>query len=277
MTPLPHLDYLGFRLLSPAPVLRPYIRNYWLVQSHSKLVFQHEEFLHPEGGFGMIFNFGDNFSFDGQLIQKKYLLDGANSKSRRMQFQGNVEAIGIRFYTGGAYPFLKIPLYKLADEFLLLDDLALNLIDSLYESIINTSDILEKIRLLEKWLIQRLHNSDTTLSGLITPSLRLLHNTEEDRSIKKIADDLYISQRQLERVFKTQVGMTPKQYARIRRIEEARHFLKNQSVNRGTIGIAPGYYDQSHFIREFKAQVGMTPLQYKERHLQRLAMQSNSK
>ena len=277
MSNAPHLSYLGFRLFSPAPVLRPYIRNYWLIRSQSRLAMQHEEFLHPEGGFGMIFNFGDNFAFDGELVGKKYLMDGANSKSRRMQFHGKVEAIGIRFYTGGAYPFLKIPLYELADEFLLLDDLALKLIASLYERIINTVDIDEKIRLLENWLIQRLHHSDTPLSELIKPALQLIHNQDDMPSIKTIADDLFISQRQLERVFKTQVGMTPKHYARLQRIEEARQFLKIQAADTGSIGIAPGYYDQSHFIREFKASIGMTPLQYRERHLKRLSNQSNSK
>ncbi len=277
MSTAPHLSYLGFRLFSPAPVLRPYIRNYWLIQSQSKLTIRHEEFLHPEGGFGMIFNFGDRFVCDGKLIEKKYSLDGANSRSRRIQFYGNVEAIGIRFYTGGAYPFLQIPLYELADEFLLLDDLALHLIDSLYEQIINTADIAGKIHLLETWLIARLNRSEASLSDLIQPALRLIHNQDEALSIKTIADDLFISQRQLERIFKTQVGISPKHYSRLQRIEQARQYLKIQATNaEASIGIAPGYYDQSHFIREFKANVGMTPLQYKERQLKRLSSQSNS-
>lgn len=57
--------------------------------------------------------------------------------------------------------------------------------------------------------------------------------------------------------------MTPKHYARLQRIEQARDALKqlpSQSV--AHISAALDYYDQAHFTHEFKAVVGMTPRRY---------------
>jgi len=269
-SPMPHLSYLGFQMFTPALELRPYIRNYWLVQREANLDLPHEEFLHAEGGFGMIFNFGDDFSFDGEKIQKKYLLDGANSLSRRMQFHGNIQAIGVRFYPGGAYPFLEIPLHELTDEFLLLDDLALDMIAALHDRIVNAETVSEKIRLLEAWFIRRFRQSHRDVSDVIMPSIRLLHRYGAGKSPEAIAEELYISQRQLERLFKAQVGITVKHYGRLQRVGQARELLKLQvSESYTDIALNLGYYDQSHFIREFKKIVGMTPRQYAQRHFKR--------
>ncbi|MBL4899627.1 MAG: AraC family transcriptional regulator, partial [Colwellia sp.] len=64
--------------------------------------------------------------------------------------------------------------------------------------------------------------------------------------------------------------MTPKQYARIIRMENARILLKNKSLQSFTeIGEVAGFYDQAHFIREFKSIIGLSPTAYvnfKEKH-----------
>ena len=75
-----------------------------------------------------------------------------------------------------------------------------------------------------------------------------------------------ISQRQLERLYKTQVGMSPKHYARLMRIMAARLALKQKPAQSNTrLAIDLGFYDQAHFIREFTAVIGMTPYRYMQR------------
>jgi AraC-like DNA-binding protein len=63
-----------------------------------------------------------------------------------------------------------------------------------------------------------------------------------------------------------QVGMSPKQYARLLRVETARLALKRMRAPSTTYLAAElGFYDQAHFIREFSAVVGMTPYAYLKR------------
>ena len=69
-----------------------------------------------------------------------------------------------------------------------------------------------------------------------------------------------LSRKQFEREFKTFVGMGPKRYTHIVRLQKA--FLQHQKstgINHAQIALASGYADQSHYIREFKKHCGYTP------------------
>lgn len=75
-----------------------------------------------------------------------------------------------------------------------------------------------------------------------------------------------ISQRQLERLYQTQAGMSPKQSARLSRIEAARSALKNLGDRSLTnLALDLGYYGQPHFIHEFNAGMGISPLAHARR------------
>jgi hypothetical protein len=110
------LAYLGFRLFSPGDVLRPYVKSYWYLSREAPLATPKQEYLHPQGGFGIVFNFGDPISVDTQTVKAGVFLDGVNTVSRRLGFAGRVEQLGIRFHEGGAYPFLGIPLSEVRNE-----------------------------------------------------------------------------------------------------------------------------------------------------------------
>jgi hypothetical protein len=58
--------------------------------------------MHPTGGFGIVFNFGDPLSLDAQPLATPVFLDGTNTVSRRLSFVGQVDVMGIQFHAGGA-------------------------------------------------------------------------------------------------------------------------------------------------------------------------------
>jgi AraC-like DNA-binding protein len=251
------MDYLNFQTLLPTRILRPYVQSYWYMKS--TLPAYHEEFMHPEGGYGIVFNLGNDVYLDSQHLSERVMLDGTNTVSRKMGFIGNIEMIGIRFYPGGAYPFFGIPLSELKNSIGLLDVLDRPALMLLHEQLCETQTLTQKVAHLENWLLRHLQREQ---SPLIAASLAMIRSNQPH--------ELYISQRQLERLYKTQVGITPIQYARLLRVNYARQALKDthfqSTVN---IGMELGFYDQSHFIRDFKSIVGMTPLRYMQRSLER--------
>jgi AraC-like DNA-binding protein len=103
----------------------------------------------------------------------------------------------------------------------------------------------------------------------IAPSLRaaMAHITvaEGNLRISSLADHLGVTRQHLARQFAAHVGMTIKQFARIKRAEGARaramaaELTRRGSLNWSMIAHQAGYYDQAHFIRDFKALTGMTP------------------
>lgn len=269
-TAVPQLAYLGFQLFPPThPALVPYVRSYWHFRRAAPLVESSEEYMHANGGFGIAFNFGDTLHLDQQALTEPVFLDGTNTRSRKMRFTGQVEQMGVNFYAGGAYPFLALPLAELRNQTALLDVLDRSSLLNLHQRLDDAKSLSVRIRLLEQWLLKRLALGKKR-DAIIPASLRILRQRTGEISIPALADDLAISQRQLERLYHTQVGMSPKQYATLVRVNAARLALKQPNhLSNTNLAADLGFYDQSHFIREFSAVVGITPYSYTQRSQKR--------
>lgn len=260
------LSYLGFQLIRPCAALAPYVESYWLMQRAESLLQFHEEFMHPAGGFGIVFNLGDHLSFSGENLSEPVFLDGTNTVSRKVGFLGQVNALGIRFHTGGAYPFLEIPLNEIANHTVYLSDLGYASFAELHQRLLESDSLQQKIMLIEQYLLKIVRDKPKPRDILLA-SLEMIKQKRGQIEINSIADWLYISQRQLERLYAMQVGMSPKQYARLSRIAFARKLLKRpQQFSLAQISAELGFFDQAHFIREFKAVIGMTPQAYLKRN-----------
>ena len=262
------LAYLGFQLINPSPALRPYVQSYWSLRRPTPLAALREESMHPRGGFGLVFNGAGSLLLDGQAVSDPVFLDGATTISRTVGFYGRVDLFGVRFHEGGAYPLLGIPLAELRNALSLLDALDRPNLVRLADQIYATESLPARIRWLEGWLLGRLALGKER-SPIIPASLTLLRQRAGELRMPDLAREFALSQRQLERLYQSQVGMSPKQYTQLLRVEQARLALKRgyQRPAGASAELAAelGYYDQSHFIREFRAVVGMTPTAYLKR------------
>jgi AraC-like DNA-binding protein len=63
--------------------------------------------------------------------------------------------------------------------------------------------------------------------------------------------------------FRDAVGLTPKQFARVRRFGLALERLARGGEELGELALDCGFYDQSHLNREFRAFAGVTPGEYR--------------
>jgi len=221
--------------------------------------------MNPRGGYGIVFNFGDALRLGTQAVTDPIFLDGANTVSRAMGFFGNIDLLGIRFYEGGAFPFIGIPLIELQNEINLLDVLDKHNLLQLHGRLQETASLLARICLLENWLLSRLtHGKEQNI--LVPASLHALRTSNGLYPIAGLAQEFSISQRQMERIYQTQVGMSPKQYSQLLRVESARLALKRMGKKSSAeLAAELGFYDQSHFIREFSTVIGMSPYAYAKR------------
>ena len=88
-------------------------------------------------------------------------------------------------------------------------------------------------------------------------------NTDNDDGLFKIQSELNISERSLERIFKTNVGISPKLFFRICRFQAALDSVRKRTFHSLTeVAYQHSYADQSHFIREFNEFTGVTPKQF---------------
>lgn len=96
----------------------------------------------------------------------------------------------------------------------------------------------------------------------VPEALRIYGNVR----IENIARRLDLTERHLERLFREQVGVAPKQLARIVRARSARDVIrKSPGIELSAVAYELGYSDQAHFTREFKAIIGLAPADYRRR------------
>lgn len=83
-----------------------------------------------------------------------------------------------------------------------------------------------------------------------------------------LPDMVGLSERQFQRVFRSEVGLTPKQYSRICRLRAtALDVLDSGQTNWGVIAAERGYADQAHLIHEFQALFGISPKEFESKFL----------
>ncbi|MEZ5832310.1 MAG: helix-turn-helix domain-containing protein [Dongiaceae bacterium] len=81
----------------------------------------------------------------------------------------------------------------------------------------------------------------------------------EGEDLDGIATQSGVSQRQLQRLFRRHLGMTPTQYFLKARLQRARHLLQYSTLSVTEIAIATGFASISHFTRRYTELYGRTP------------------
>ena len=97
---------------------------------------------------------------------------------------------------------------------------------------------------------------------------RILEQNFESRDfdLPKMAEEMGISERQLQRKLKVLTGYTPSAYIRSYRLYQSLNHLKSgESVGRSAKAV--GFSSQAYFASCFKAEYGRTPTQYQQRHM----------
>ncbi len=88
---------------------------------------------------------------------------------------------------------------------------------------------------------------------------------EEPVSIMRIAAEVGVSARQLERLFGKHLNTSPKKYMLELRLERARHLLLQTEMSVIEIAVACGFENPGHFARVYRAAYGVTPTRQRSR------------
>ncbi len=84
-------------------------------------------------------------------------------------------------------------------------------------------------------------------------------NLEEPIAIREICERSNLSQRQIDRLFKSEFQSTPQSYYRDLRLQRAQQLLKRTNLTVSQIAAASGFASSSHLSRHFKSSFGTTP------------------
>ncbi|MFC5404884.1 response regulator transcription factor [Cohnella soli] len=88
---------------------------------------------------------------------------------------------------------------------------------------------------------------------------------EQEVTIKKIADRVFMNPTYFSEVFKLQTGETVLDYLTRQRMERAKELLADPKPKLQEVSVKVGYQDVKYFGRLFKQWTGLTPSKYRER------------
>ena len=94
---------------------------------------------------------------------------------------------------------------------------------------------------------------------------RLHKDFDQPLRIDSIAHEFGMSVSGFHHHFKTVTAMSPLQFQKRLRLQEARRLMLGESLDAASAAYRVGYYDASHFSREYKSLFGLPPMRDVER------------
>ncbi|MCP3802221.1 DJ-1/PfpI family protein [Allokutzneria sp. A3M-2-11 16] len=93
----------------------------------------------------------------------------------------------------------------------------------------------------------------------------ITRNIADPLTVADLAAQAHVSERQLTRIFKSELGTTPAAYLESARVEVARNRLESTDDALERVASACGFNTIDTLIRAFRRQIGMTPTEYRRR------------
>jgi AraC-like DNA-binding protein len=244
-------DSGAYKTLLPSSPLNRWVQSYWQLNVSAGQFSYHSV---PDNCVDWIINltrFEDNFVIPPFLSSTLFHLDGP------------VSFFGIRFRVMGHKGLISIPLgeWGALGSVRATEILPNEVVCAVFESIVKAKCFEERCNHLSVTLLSRVNFAD--VDSRLVRYIRYCHkniSSNLDLSDKQCGE-FGVSARQLRRLTKQNLGLLPKDFAKILRFQYMLKAMKSSQCNNVWLD---HYYDQAHFIREFKCLSGFTPTQFKK-------------
>lgn len=120
----------------------------------------------------------------------------------------------------------------------------------------------ERVQILSNFIFEQIKSNlrDCEIIRYATDTIMQHSNANV---LSQLLENLHLTERTFQRVFKKYIGVTANEYKRICRHYFAFSQLKSGHFEKLTdVAYTNGYFDQSHYIRSFKEFTNTTPNEY---------------
>lgn len=237
----------GLRRYWPSDDLAPFVEHYWIVRWNVSAPVTAETLPHPS--VHMVLGHGPSEVVGVMRGRFTTTLEGAG------------RVLGTKFRPGAFRALIDRPVSSLSDRRWPLREVFGTRADGFDTAALAEEEDTRAVAVIESFLrsLQPAADAQMELAG------RIAARIAEDRQItrvEQIADELGMSARQLQRLFREYVGATPKWVIQRYRLIEAAEQLSAGAAGLTRLAHDLGYADQAHFIRDFKRIVGRPPADY---------------
>jgi AraC-like DNA-binding protein len=258
------MQYQKFR---PQELLSPFVECYFTWESNGPLEKELVVESPPSGFCSLVINCGSPYFLQNKKYERlavpQQFVSGQSIYSYKLFLSDIIKMAGIVFKPAGLSTFWGLDSFEFTEERAeLFTVLHQDYVRKYVDQIKQVEEGVEKVKLMEELL---LHHYKLTkpepdyidkAANTIVEKWGMLH-------VQQLIKESCMSRRTFERRFFQKVGLSPKYYARIRRIGYVCSlFIGKKKVNWPEIFYEAGFYDQAHFIKDFEEFTGRTPQQY---------------
>jgi AraC-like DNA-binding protein len=248
--------------IKPTTSLSGIVRHFLIIESDRQAVMR----IFSDGNTGIVFNYGDALFHQNDPHSSRLpasFLYGQLDSFRNVVATGKIRLLIAVLYPFGAAALFKTPASELRNQIIDCELFYGRHADILSDEIAFSPSIPQRVAAVERFLLSQI-SEYSNINTLVTNAISIIHEQKGLLPVARLAQLTGGTERQLQRKFEEQIGISPKRYAGITRLQYALKMLRRKSPDMSLAGIAcdSGFFDQAHLIREMKNLSGLTPGQY---------------
>lgn len=195
---------------------------------------------------------------------------GLHKRPVRVDSAGRAAAIQVDLTPLGARRLLRVDMDQLTGRVVDLEDLMARKTVRLTSDLRQADRWTTRFQIVRQFLEQHLSTQGHDDPRLY-PACQLVQRSCGTLRVETLATRLDMSRKHLNHLFKTQIGLSPREFIRIERFTRVMRDLTAQQGrshhNLADLALSCGYADQAHFNRDFKVFSGATPRELRGRML----------
>lgn len=245
------------------PSLQNWIRYFWSYQGDAlevkALHVRSFADCYPRLIYQDITSFSPIKDSEGNTMPICYL-SGLDTRPSVGHWENRFSHFGVSFFPHALHALFQIDATEIINEtpdFWALDNTAIPHI------LLAATSNIERVAILSKYFYDKLFaaKKDRVINDLIHQPL--IHQLSIDGNLANIAAYYNISERQMQRKFKTNIGVSANKFHKLQQFEKALELMSSAQYGSLTrLGYDLGYSDQSHFIKDFRAFSGLSPYEF---------------
>jgi AraC-like DNA-binding protein len=245
----------------PAPDLTGAVATLWATEAET-VAFR--ERVLPRTTVELMINFGGRQTVhpagaSSPQHVRRYWVSGLQTACLDIESPSAARLIAASLHPAHAGPCLGIEGADIVNRVVPLDDILARDASRLADRLEETSSVTGRFLLFEDFLRERLRRA-RRIAPAAARAVGAIVGAGGAVTSTDLAHRLGCSRRYLEKHLATEVGLAPKQFARLVRFGQAVDRIRTASrIDWGRVAQSCGYYDQAHFNRDFRAFTGVTP------------------
>ncbi len=257
---------MKFNFHTPKKELTDFVKCIWSLECARGSKTEDERIV-PSGCIELYFYYNSwpQFIDKSESITSKYntFVSGQKLTYERIRTEGAIGIFSVMLNPESSYPLLGIPANELSSRQIALNDLWGVSGEEISEQVLTAKSGEERSNLVQDFLIEKLLHNSELINPRINKTVKLINSNGGLVEIKSLSDSACLSRRQFERSFIENVGLAPKQFARVVRLQKILSLKQNnKKIDLTQLATIAGYFDQAHFINDFKTMTGFTPGSY---------------